>query len=356
MQEAGRDAGRDAGRTAPRALSRRGAERRLARRDAARFELASVRLAWAGPKDGTTWPLDALAEVAATTREAEAARALVALADAGDEDALRRYLRPDPDCTAVSWTVACYRIGDLVPHVMRDFTDPVAAVTTLAGCGEPEHMAAELVASTPRGLCWVALARAGDQVRFQLFGEHSVLSRPGRHALSEDERAAVRTAAARWAAVLASWYRRQGALGLGAEGPGGPLADDALAGLEELGELESLRELESPGELGELGELRELSDREVLAGVAATLERLTDTVAGIAASVERLEQTVAALAASSAQRGRRTPVPRTAAAGDSPGGPGGPEPFGDPSPRWWPPIHRATRRHPAVGGAPAEPL
>lgn len=353
MQEAGRDAGRDAGRTAPRALSRRGAERRLARRDAARFELASVRLAWAGPKDGTTWPLDALAEVAATTREAEAARALVALADAGDEDALRRYLRPDPDCTAVSWTVACYRIGDLVPHVMRDFTDPVAAVTTLAGCGEPEHMAAELVASTPRGLCWVALARAGDQLRFQLFGEHSVLSRPGRHALSEDERAAVRTAAARWAAVLASWYRRQGALGLGAEGPGGPLPDDALAGLEELAGLESLRELESPGELGEL---RELSDREVLAGVAATLERLTDTVAGIAASVERLEQTVAALAASSAQRGRRTPVPRTAAAGDSPGSPGGPEPFGDPSPRWWPPIHRATRRHPAVGGAPAEPL
>ena len=350
MQEAGRDAGRDAGRTAPRALSRRGAERRLARRDAARFELASVRLAWAGPKDGTTWPLDALAEVAATTREAEAARALVALADAGDEDALRRYLRPDPDCTTVSWTVACYRIGDLVPHVMRDFTDPVAAVTTLAGCGEPEHMAAELVASTPRGLCWVALARAGDQLRFQLFGEHSVLSRPGRHALSEDERAAVRTAAARWAAVLASWYRRQGALGRGAEEPGGPLADDVLGepgGLGELGGLE---------EPGGLGELRGLSDREVLAGVAATLERLTDTVAGIAASVERLEQTVAALAASSAQRGRRTPVPRTAAAGDSPGSPGGPEPFGDPSPRWWPPIHRATRRHPAVGGAPAEPL
>ncbi|MGH8979525.1 MAG: hypothetical protein ACRDWE_00685, partial [Acidimicrobiales bacterium] len=179
----------------------------------ARFQKASVRLAAAGAKDAHTWAFDALADVPGTARELEAGRALIDVAQSADAAALRQVLRADPACETTSWTVACYRVGDLVPHALRDFTDPAAAVSTLVDCGEDDHLAAELVSSTPDGLCWVALVRTGDQVRFQLFGIHSVLERPGRHGLTDGEQRAVEDAQARWGAVLASWYTAQGVSG-----------------------------------------------------------------------------------------------------------------------------------------------
>ena len=52
----------------------------------------------------------------------EAASALLEMAAAGDEAGLREVLRPDPERTDVTWTVACYRIGDLTPSELRDFS------------------------------------------------------------------------------------------------------------------------------------------------------------------------------------------------------------------------------------------
>src|SRR5436853_7653043 len=63
----------------------------------------------------------------------DAAEALVALALAEREDALRAVLTPDPVDVHVTWSVACYRIGDLAPSGLRDFSDPVSAVAVLTG-------------------------------------------------------------------------------------------------------------------------------------------------------------------------------------------------------------------------------
>ncbi len=142
---------------------------------AAALRVAMVRLAWCGGGDG-----EGLVTVSPRTGSRRgqvpedaalaAARAVVALADGGDGAELRSLLRPDPGAPATSWTVACYRIGDLVPTAMRDFSDPVAAVRTLMDCGDPDHVAGELVASNAAGLHWTALIRAGAVARFQLVG------------------------------------------------------------------------------------------------------------------------------------------------------------------------------------------
>ena len=276
----------------------------------ARFQLACTRLWWSGPRNGTTWALDALADVPATAREAEAARALIDMAEAGDDGVLRHLLRPDPACASVSWTVACYRIGDLVPDSLRDFADPVGAVATLEDCGDPDHVAAELVASTPEGLCWVALVRAGTQVRFQPFGAQSVLSRPGRHALTEGQRGPVENAAARWAQMLAwwstsqasrrhggEWLSRTGDLDRGVDRRNRAAADaaDAVADAAAAADAARRRAAErsdvlAPQLLGLLD--AERSDGGSLVEVSTTLHELASTVAAIAAAVGRLERTV----------------------------------------------------------------
>jgi hypothetical protein len=281
----------------------------------ARFQLACTRLWWSGPRNGTTWALDALADVPATAREAEAARALIDIAEAGDDGVLRHLLRPDPACASVSWTVACYRIGDLVPDSLRDFADPVGAVTALEDCGDPDHVAAELVASTPEGLCWVALVRAGTQVRFQPFGAQSVLSRPGRHALSEGQRGPVENAAARWAQVLAwwstsqaskchggEWLSRTGDLDRGvnrrnraADDASDLAAADADDGADDAADAARRRAAErsdvlAPQLPGFLDAKR--SDGGSLVEVSTTLHELASTVAAVAAAVGRLERTV----------------------------------------------------------------
>ena len=272
----------------------------------ARFQLACTRLWWSGPRNGTTWALDALADVPATAREAEAARALIDMAEAGDDGVLRHLLRPDPACASVSWTVACYRIGDLVPDSLRDFADPVGAVATLEDCGDPDHVAAELVASTPEGLCWVALVRAGTQVRFQPFGAQSVLSRPGRHALTEGQRGPVENAAARWAQMLAwwstsqasrrhggEWLSRTGDLDRGVDRRNRAAADaaDAVAAADAARRRAAERsDVLAPQLLGLLD--AERSDGGSLVEVSTTLHELASTVAAIAAAVGRLERTV----------------------------------------------------------------
>jgi hypothetical protein len=99
---------------------------------------------------------------------AEAAAALVAGAIAGDAG-LAQILRPDPDDPGpVTWTVACYQIGDLSPSTLRDFTEVHEAVQAVAHCPEPAHVAAELLASSASGVRWAALVRTGELLRFQL--------------------------------------------------------------------------------------------------------------------------------------------------------------------------------------------
>ena len=149
------------------------------------FCAAAVRLARAKPRSNT-----------AIKAAREAAQALRDLALARDEAALRRYLRPDPDQVDVTWTVACYQIGDLTPCTLKDFANPVAAVKNLANCGQASHLAAELVASTPSGTRWTAVIRTADQLNFQLPSEQSAATGP-------DSGSAL--AAAHWREQLIRW-------------------------------------------------------------------------------------------------------------------------------------------------------
>lgn len=98
----------------------------------------------------------------------EAGDALAVLARADDEQLLREFLRPDPLVGGVTWSVACYQIGDLTPNALKDFSNPVSAINTLASCPNKSHVAAELVASTPAGMRWTAMTRTGSLVGFQL--------------------------------------------------------------------------------------------------------------------------------------------------------------------------------------------
>jgi hypothetical protein len=98
----------------------------------------------------------------------DAAEALLHLARAGQDETLGTLLRPDPLRRETTWTVACYRIGDLVPSELRDFASAAEAVLNLASCADPSHVAAELVASTPGGVRWTAVYRTGRTLIFQL--------------------------------------------------------------------------------------------------------------------------------------------------------------------------------------------
>ena len=323
--------------TSQRVEGSRRAEGARGRDAVARFQLACTRLWWSGPRKGGTWSLDSLAEVPATAREVDAARALIDMAEAGEHGVLRHLLRPDPASASGSWTVACYRIGDLVPDSLRDFADPVGAVAALRGCGDPDHLAAELVASTADGLCWVALVRAGTQVRFQPFGAQSVLSRPGRHALSGGERAAVEGATARWAQVLAWWSTSQASSGHQGElrtgTPAGELAPAGRVPVERA-EVERAEVERAEVERAEalIPRLLEATppDGASLVEVSATLHELAGTVATVAAAVARLERKIdevssrlaalepaatAARALSTARAGRADSPARAARAG-----------------------------------------
>ncbi len=123
-----------------------------------------------------------------------AADALVALAEQGASADLAAILTPAPDAPSVVWTVACYQIGDLTPSALQDFSEPVAAVTTLCGCPDPSHVAAELLASTEAGLRWAALVRTGERIEFQ----RPPLGMTGTGTPPAD-------AAARWRAHLDAW-------------------------------------------------------------------------------------------------------------------------------------------------------
>lgn len=123
-----------------------------------------------------------------------AADALLALAEQGASADLAAILTPAPDAPSVVWTVACYQIGDLTPSALQDFSEPVTAVTTLCGCPDPSHVAAELLASTEAGLRWAALVRTGERIEFQ---------RPPLGMTGTDTPPA--DAAARWRAHLDTW-------------------------------------------------------------------------------------------------------------------------------------------------------
>ncbi|HET9690101.1 MAG TPA: hypothetical protein VFP61_03040 [Acidimicrobiales bacterium] len=117
---------------------------------------------------------------------------LLALAASGDARSLGEVLRPDPERPADTFTIACYQIGDLSPSALRDFVDPVEALSLLGRCADPSHVAAELVVSNDDGLRWTAATRTGEQVRFQLPPTGS--ADPGHPAAS-----------ARWDDRLVSW-------------------------------------------------------------------------------------------------------------------------------------------------------
>lgn len=149
------------------------------------FRASAVRLARAKPRTNQ-----------AIKAAREAAQALRDLADARNDAALRQYLRPDPEQADVTWTVACYQIGDLTPCTLKDFASPVAAMRNLADCGQASHLAAELVASTPSGTRWTAVLRTADQLSFQLPNDQSA-------ATGADSGSAV--AASHWRQQLARW-------------------------------------------------------------------------------------------------------------------------------------------------------
>jgi hypothetical protein len=129
----------------------------------------------ADPKAGSAFKMAAV-QLAAEEMNSEgrhiasrlAAESLVSLALAEDESSLRSFLSPDPTNEHVTWTVACYQIGDLTPTALRDFADPVEAVALLAACPEENHVAGELLSSTSHGLRWTAMTRINDDLGFQL--------------------------------------------------------------------------------------------------------------------------------------------------------------------------------------------
>lgn len=100
----------------------------------------------------------------------EAGTAIRDLAADGRADDLRSVLTPEPSNANVTWTICCYQVGDLAPSGMHDFADPVAALQVLVDCPDASHIAGELIASTRNGLCWTALTRTNDRLRFQLPG------------------------------------------------------------------------------------------------------------------------------------------------------------------------------------------
>src|SRR5712672_502385 len=89
----------------------------------------------------------------------EAARSLVVLALAGERDALREFLTPDPQVPQVTYTVSCHATGEVVASHIRDFSDPSAAMCALVYCAHDTHEFAELQASSRAGVRYLALRR-----------------------------------------------------------------------------------------------------------------------------------------------------------------------------------------------------
>ncbi|MGH9137448.1 MAG: hypothetical protein ACRD0G_10435, partial [Acidimicrobiales bacterium] len=135
----------------------------------------------------------------------EAVEALVSLATAGCDAELRSLLTPDPVNQNVTWTVACYQVGDLAPSAVRDFSDPADAIATLVACPDATHVAAELVASTQLGLRWTAMARTNTQREFRLPDADSASDASHSHGTE------LADALRRWRRQLADWAEKQGA-------------------------------------------------------------------------------------------------------------------------------------------------
>lgn len=128
-----------------------------------------------------------------------AAGAAISLAVNGAESELRSLLTPDPVNANVTWSVACYQIGDLTPSAVRDFADAAEAVTTVSQCNDIGHVAAELVASTSMGIRWVALVRTNTTTQLRLPDADATSDSTGRHAseLGDAQR--------RWRRRIAAW-------------------------------------------------------------------------------------------------------------------------------------------------------
>lgn len=128
-----------------------------------------------------------------------AAAAAISLATAGDAAELRSLLTPDPVNSNVTWTVACYQIGDLTPSAVRDFADAAEAVRTVAHCDDAGHVAAELVSSTSQGLRWVALVRTNTTAQLRLPDNDATSDSTGQHATELGD------AQRRWRRRIAAW-------------------------------------------------------------------------------------------------------------------------------------------------------
>jgi hypothetical protein len=128
----------------------------------------------------------------------DAAEALLRLAQRNDESRLRQLVRPDPNRDRVTWSVACFGIGDLEPRDLRDFASASAAVVHLSGCGDPGHVASELVASTSDGVRWKAMFRAGRTLVFQLPDLTTCESSP-------NDRSKLEEAIVHWKERLGGW-------------------------------------------------------------------------------------------------------------------------------------------------------
>jgi hypothetical protein len=186
------------------------------------------------------------AVAAADNRDRQAAcraagESLLRLAAAGASAELRSVLSPDPVNSNVTWTVACYQIGDLTPSAVRDFADPVGAVTTLAICEDPTHLAAELVASTSLGLRWVALLRTNGDLSFRIPDADAATDQSHAHAteLADGLR--------RWRSRISQWAEGIDHADVDTSGteplpetaprPAGPTASSSSAAASELDDL-----------------------------------------------------------------------------------------------------------------------
>ena len=201
-----------------------------------------------------------------------AAEALVCLSALDASEILAEALRPDPEHAVVTWTVACYQIGDLVPCALRDYTDPGVAVAALAARAEAGHVAAELIASTDTGLRWSALVRAGKRVSFQPFSADSATC------ASTAQSDALSKAFEHWGARLIKWSDPGAAAALG--------QGSALDFPQELSEgqaREALRQLLDSAQTMRAGMLEHSTS---LADLASRLSRIERALARLELALE----------------------------------------------------------------------
>lgn len=114
-------------------------------------------------------------------------------------DDLADVLSLEPVLGWETWTVACYRLGDVVPSQLRDFSSASEAVLATGSCDDPSHIAAELISSSIDGVLWTVLARQGTVTSF----EYPVISNLGGTVSSRNMDAAQ--------AAVETWHRRRSA-------------------------------------------------------------------------------------------------------------------------------------------------